>query len=126
MRGVDLEAFVGWLDRYFGAWASNDPAEVAALFAEDAVYSYGPFREPTHGRDAIVDAWVGGGAPPELRWSHDPIATVGERGVAHWRVSFADEAGGMVDLDGILVCDFDADGACTLHREWYDRREPSA
>jgi hypothetical protein len=28
-----------------------------------------------------------------------------------------------VELDGVLVCDFDAEGRCTRHREWYDRRE---
>ena len=39
MRAMDLGAFRGWLQRYFDAWASNDPVEVSALFAEDAVYS---------------------------------------------------------------------------------------
>jgi hypothetical protein len=46
--------------------------------------------------------------------------------VAHWRVSFRDDAGSMVEVDGILVCDFDAAGRCVLHREWYDRLETHA
>ena len=29
-----------WLDAYFAAWRSNEAAEVEALFAPDAVYSY--------------------------------------------------------------------------------------
>jgi hypothetical protein len=45
--------------------------------------------------------------------------------LAHWSVSFDGDIG-TTELDGILVCDFDADGRCTLHREWYDRREPFA
>ncbi|HEY8115641.1 MAG TPA: nuclear transport factor 2 family protein, partial [Actinomycetota bacterium] len=118
---MDLDAFRGWLQRYFEAWATNDPVDVSALFAEDAVYSYGPFREETHGRDAIVRAWVEGGVPNDLRTDVEPIAVAGDRGVAHWRVSFLDDAGSMVDVDGILVCDFDAAGRCVLHREWYDR-----
>ena len=73
MRGMDLDAFRGWLQCYFDAWASNDPVEVSALFAEDAVYSYGPFREETHGRDAIVRSWVEGGVPTELRTDVEPI-----------------------------------------------------
>src|SRR4029453_1657043 len=60
MRGMDLDAFRGWLRRYFAAWASNDPVEVSSLFAVDAVYSYGPFREETRGRAALVGAGGGG------------------------------------------------------------------
>jgi hypothetical protein len=89
------------------------------------VYSWGPFRDDAIGRDAIVAAWIEGGAPPELRSRFEALAVAGDRGVAHWNVSFRDGTG-TAELDGILVCDFDADGACTLHREWYDRREPSA
>jgi len=126
MRGMDLDAFQGWLRRYFDAWASNDPVEVSSLFAVDAVYSYGPFREVTRGRDAIVRAWVEGGVPNELRTDVEPIAVSGDRGVAHWRVAFRHDAGGVVELDGILVCDFDAAGRCVLHREWYDRLETPA
>ena len=126
MRGMDHDTFGGWLRRYFDAWASNDPAEVSSLFAVDAVYSYGPFREETLGRDAIVRAWVEGGVPIELRTDVEPIAVSGDRGVAHWRVSFRDDAGAVVELDGILVCDFDAADRCVLHREWYDRLETPA
>ena len=119
---MDLETFRGWLERYFAAWTSNDPGEVEALFAPDAVYSWGPFRDDAVGRDAIVAAWIEGGAPPGLRSRFEALAVAGDRGVAHWRVSFRGEAG-STELDGILVCDFDAGGRCTLHREWYDRRE---
>lgn len=125
MREVDLDAFTSWLERYFDAWASNDPAEVSALFADDAVYAYGPFREETRGRDAIVRVWVEGGVPSELRADVEPIAVAGDRGVAHWRVSFRD-SGSKIEMDGILVCDFDPAGRCILHREWYDRRETPA
>lgn len=119
---VDLRSFGSWLARYFAAWGSNDADEVASLFAEDAEYSWGPFREPARGRDAIVRAWVEGGAPPGLRWHVEPIAVSGGLGVAHWSVSFSGD-GGRTELDGILVCEFDGEGRCTRHREWYDRRD---
>jgi ketosteroid isomerase-like protein len=127
-RPVDLVAFRGWLERYFAAWASNDPDEVAALFADDAVYSWGPFREPAVGREDIVRAWVDGGAPPGLETSFEALAVEGDRGVAHWTVAFRTEQSqerGRTELDGILVCTFDESGRCILHHEWYDRRDRS-
>ena len=125
MRGVDLDDLRTWLDRYFAAWRSNDPSQVEALFAPHAVYSYGPFRDEARGRDEIVRRWVRGGEQPGLRCAFEPLAVEGDRGVAHWRVSF-DDGGGRSELDGILVLDFDDEGRCVLHREWYDhRRTPS-
>ena len=48
-----------WPDRYFEAWVSNDPDEVAALFTEDAVYAVSPFSEPGWG---VTRSFVGGRA----------------------------------------------------------------
>ena len=125
MRAVDLDDLRTWLDRYFAAWRSNDPVEVEALFAPDAVYSYGPFGDEARGREEIVRRWVEGGVQPDLRTGFEPLALTGERGVAHWQVSF-DDRDGRTELDGILVLDFDVEGRCVLHREWYDqRRSPS-
>jgi hypothetical protein len=123
MPDVDLDAFTDWLERYFAAWASNDEAEVTALFSEDAVYSYGPFSEQAHGRDEIVRRWVQGGVQPGLRTAFEPLAVAGERGIAQFAVSF-DEGHGRVEMDGILACDFDGQGRCRYHREWYHLREP--
>jgi ketosteroid isomerase-like protein len=123
MRAVELDGFRAWLERYFAAWASNDAGDVASLFAEDAEYWWSPFRDPARGRQAIVRAWVEGGVRPGLRTSFEPIAFGKDRGVAHWAVAFDNEVGGTTEIDGILVCDFDAEGRCTAHREWYDRRE---
>ena len=119
---MDLRSFDAWLERYFSAWASNDPDQVAALFSEDAEYSWGPFRESAHRREDIVRTWVAGGAPPDLRYRYEPIAVEGDRGVAHWSVTFRGDHG-LTELDGILVCTFDVTGRCTLHREWYDQRD---
>jgi ketosteroid isomerase-like protein len=120
---MDLETFRGWLERYFAAWASNDPDQVAALFAEDAEYSWGPFREPALGREDIVRWWTDGGAQPGLETSFEAIAVEGDRAVAHFTASFRTPDGTLAEMDGILVCTFDGEGRCTLHREWYDRRE---
>jgi nuclear transport factor 2 (NTF2) superfamily protein len=120
MQLTDLSS---WLDRYFAAWESNEPDAVASLFTEDAVYSYGPFTEVTRGREAIVREWLAGGAGTDFAWRHEPLAVTGDRGVAHWAVSFRDTNDATVELDGIFVLDFDAKGLCAEHREWYVRRE---
>ena len=121
--GVDRNAFERWLERYFATWRSNDPSEVEALFAEDAVYSYGPFEPEARGRESIVRNLVEGGVQPELETGHEVLAVDGERGIARFRVCFHGERGARVTMDRILVCDVDADCRCTLHREWSERRE---
>jgi hypothetical protein len=118
---MDLERFRGWLDAYFAAWVSNDPDDVRKLFAEDAVYWWGPFREPAEGREAIVAAWVDGPPQAQVEWSHEPFAVVGNRGMAHWRVSCGDQ-GDRTEMDGILAIDFDENNRCVEHREWFDKR----
>ena len=48
-----------WLDAYVQAWRTYDPADIAALFAENASYAYHPWDEGeavVRGRDAIVAA----------------------------------------------------------------------
>jgi hypothetical protein len=122
MRPMDLDGFGAWLQRYASAWRSNDPSDVASLFAKEAVYSYGPFRDDdARGRDEIVRRWIDGGVQPGLELSLAPLAVDGDRGVARWRAAF-DADGGRIELDGILVCDFDAEGRCVRHLEWSERR----
>jgi hypothetical protein len=123
---VDLALVATWMDAYGRAWLSNSPAEVAALFAENAVYHVSPFQDPWVGRDAIVQEWVSDPEGQEsVRFDHQPLALTGDVGVAHWSVSFitrADEPT-LVEMDGVLVLRFDPDGRCREHREWYVRRE---
>src|SRR2546422_8190285 len=58
---MDRSTVQGWLARYTRAWESYDPAEIGALFADDAVYRYHPWddgEDVARGRDAIVQSWV--------------------------------------------------------------------
>jgi SnoaL-like domain len=47
-----------WMQAYERAWESNDPADIRALFTEDAVLRNEPWTEPFHGHDAIVEQWL--------------------------------------------------------------------
>jgi ketosteroid isomerase-like protein len=121
---ITRRQFAAWLDAYFAAWRSNEAAEVEALFAPDAVYSYGPFREPARGREQIVANWIADGAPLTAEARYEVLAVHGDLGIAHWNVRqkayYYHEP--TLELDGILVLRFDAHGRCVEHLEWFDRR----
>jgi ketosteroid isomerase-like protein len=113
-----------WLDAYFEAWRSNDGREVAALFAGDAVYSYGPFREPARGREQIVANWIADGPPLTVAHRYEILAVEGDTGIAHWNIKqkayyFHEPA---LEMDGILLLRFDDEGRCVELLEWFDRR----
>ena len=123
---ITTTSFAAWLRAYFDAWRSNDPADVAALFAESAVYEYGPFREPAVGREQIVANWVANtNNPPDLRTSASVIGMRGRTGVARWRASFSlpSPSSARRELDGVLVVQFNELGECIHHREWHHQRE---
>ncbi len=115
------DAAAAWAERYFLAWATNDPALVASLFSEDAVYYYGPFRPPSRGRDAIVQRWTENANQTNVASQFEVIAVSGDTAVIHWTVSF-DHPAGHTTMDGVLIVTFDEYGACREHREWYSER----
>ncbi|QEO13692.1 nuclear transport factor 2 family protein [Agromyces intestinalis] len=47
-----------WVAGYIRAWETNDPADIAALFSDDAEYLTAPDATPRRGRDAIVAGWL--------------------------------------------------------------------
>jgi ketosteroid isomerase-like protein len=117
------DRFERWLDGYFAAWISNDAEDVAALFAEDAVYSVGPFADAWKGRDEIVRRWISG-AQEDVEYAYEILAVNGEIGIARWNVKARSEGGAArSEWDGILLTTFSPDGRCRDHREWQVRRE---
>ena len=61
---TSLDAVTAWVHNYRKAWESNDPADIADLFAEDAAYFTEPFAKPWLGRDKIVTKWLKGRDEP--------------------------------------------------------------
>ena len=55
---TDRAALADWVERYRVAWGSNDPAAIAALFTEDAVYFTEPHHPPWRGHAEIVEGWL--------------------------------------------------------------------
>lgn len=114
-----------WLDRYLEAWRGNDRALIRDLFGEDATYSYGPYRDPIRGRDAIADDWLANpDAPDSWAAEYRPIAVDGNTVVAHGRsLYFADDrATERTEFDNIFVIRFDGDGRAIEFAEWFVER----
>lgn len=59
LTAVEIDAVSDWVDRYVHAWSTNDSAEIAALFTDDAEYHETPYETDWIGRDEIVAGWQG-------------------------------------------------------------------
>ena len=54
---ITAETVTAWVDRYLAAWKTNEPEDIAGLFAEDGEYHEGPYQTDWIGRDEIVAGW---------------------------------------------------------------------
>ena len=110
-----------WLRDYGAAWEGRDAELVASLFAEDGVYCWGPHEPPIEGRDAIRERWSRTtGHQREVAFRHELLGIDGDRGFARWWSTITDtDTGSRVELDGVFVLDFAADGLCTQLQEWW-------
>jgi ketosteroid isomerase-like protein len=116
-----MDQAAAWAERYFAAWRTNAAEDVEALFSEDVVYFYGPFRPPAVGRDEVVRRWIEG--PHQgVTSHHEVIALAGDTAVIHWSVSFRDRSAVTTNMDGVFIVRFDEQGRCREHREWYAER----
>ena len=111
------------MDAYRDAWISNDPAQIGALFTDDALYSIDAFAEPWRGREEIVRRWTAG-IQQQVGMTFEVLALEEDVAVVHWHV-FTQNVGDpiRVEYDGVLHLRFAPDGRCSEHREWFFRRE---
>jgi len=122
---IDKTSVTAWLQAYVQAWESYDEKTIGELFSDDAIYSYHPYREPVHGRDAIVDLWIKNPDPQGTYDGHyEPLLIEGNRAVTQGRSLYFEQDGKTLktEFDNIFVLHFDEQGRCTEYREWYMER----
>jgi len=120
---MNRETLQVWLDKYVDAWRTYDPAQIADLFSEDALYYYSPWDEqnPLSGREAIVADWLREPNPAGSWEAHSvPVAVEGNVGVAQGRTRyFKPDRSIEREFDNIFVMHFDDAGRCVRFTEWY-------
>ncbi len=106
-----------WIDGYVRAWNSKDPADIGALFTEDAAYFTEPYSEPWRGREEIVRRWLDRKDEPgdtEFRWH--PLTVNPEVAVVQGTTTYRDPPRTYSNL---WVIRLDAEGHCTEFTEWW-------
>lgn len=61
---TDHRAIAQWIAGYRRAWESNAPADIVALFTEDAEYRTEPYSEPWTGHAEILTEWLSAADEP--------------------------------------------------------------
>lgn len=120
---LDAARVQQWLAGYEAAWESTDADAAAELFTTDARYYETPYAEPFVGRAGIAEYWSDVTADQrEIDFEAEVVAVDGNIGVAHWSVRFLVAEDATIELDGVFVLEFDADGLCSELREWWHMR----
>ena len=123
---VSKESFNRWLSDYGEAWESGSIDAIPGLFSEEAKYFETPFEKPFEGIEQLMQYWAEGArdSQRDVHFNFDIIETKENIGMARWQATFTRvPSGKKVELDGILLCEFDGTGRCTIFREWWHRRE---
>jgi ketosteroid isomerase-like protein len=125
-----------WLRAYVAAWMTYDRDQIGALFAEDVEYRYHPYDVPVHGREAVIESWLGesdnaAASTPDEAGTYDAtyrtIAVDGDVAVATGSTTYTSKPGGPAEkvFDNCYVLRFDPAGRCCEFTEWYmERPEP--
>jgi steroid delta-isomerase-like uncharacterized protein len=118
-----------WASRVIAAYASHDPARVAALFTEDAVrIEHAVPGAELHGREAIARQIAGyEHAVPDCALEAIRVSVDGDRRILEWRFSGTHSGelpnlparGARLELAGVSVCQMD-DELIRHERNYFD------
>jgi hypothetical protein len=114
-----------WLDEYGEAWEARDADAAAALFAEDAVYQWGPFGRKLRGRPVIREAWAEAvEAQRNVKFGYEVLGATARGGIVRWWCSSdLPERGVREREEGIFRIAFDETGLCLSFEEWWNSTE---
>lgn len=111
-----------WIQRYIKAWSTDDPTDVATLFAEDALYYQAPYATPREGRDAIVSWWIAAGdSTNEWAFEYEIIAEEAHvgvvRAVTEYGAAEGEDSGKT--YHNVWIVRFNDDGECVEFTEFW-------
>jgi ketosteroid isomerase-like protein len=113
-----------WIRGWQSAWPARDVDRVAALYADDAVYSSHPFREPETARSYVQQAF--GEEDLVQAWFGQPVVAGDRAAVEYWAIL---RAAADLTIAGAAFLRFDHDGLVVSHRDYWDqvggRSEPA-
>ena len=123
---IDTQSVQRWLDAYSHAWLTYDPAEIGALFSEDAEYLYHPWDtgdDVVRGREAIIANWLENrDKAGAYRGEYHPLLIQGDHAVTtgmSWY--YTDDTQTTLEraYHNLWVLRFDDAGQCRSFTEWY-------
>lgn len=104
-----------WIDGYVTAWNSNEPADIRALFTDDATYLTAPFREPWRGPDDIVTKWLERkDEPGDTSFTWEQIGEDGDRAFVQGVTVYE-----RATFSNLWVIDFAPNGRAVAFTEWW-------
>jgi SnoaL-like domain len=105
------------MDDYILAWSTNDPSQIAGLFASDAVYDPQTAVGEHNGVSEIV-AWWTEIDDDEENWEFEwqPLVEMDDLAVVTGRTRYIEPA---LSYRNLFVIRFDDNGLCYDFTEWY-------
>lgn len=114
---MDRDQVTRWIEGYERAWRAPGTDALAGLFAPDASYLQGPYRQPVVGLPAIERMWEAERDGPDeaFTMSHEVIAVDGDTAVVRVAVTYGEPTEEWLDL---WIMRFTPDGTCQAFEEW--------
>jgi SnoaL-like domain len=111
------EIVTAWVNGYIGAWESNDPAQIGALFTDDSSYLTAPFRTPWVGRDVIVAGWLSRqDTPGNQHFTFDVLGISDDLAFVQGLTRYLSPPAEYANL---WVIRLDDQGRCSEFTEWF-------
>lgn len=117
---VDAGTIERWMAGYERAWTSNDPADIAGLFTEDASYYAEPHLSPKVGADIVQDWLERKDEPGDWSFRWETLATAGDTAFVRGWTDYSDGK----KYHNLWVIRLAPDGRCSEFTEWWVAEKP--
>lgn len=113
---ITEEQVASWVAGYVKAWKSTDPADIAAVFAEDGESHEWPYETTWIGLDEIIRGWQARAAWQEGGWTFDwqLLASNGDTFAVKGTGAYRE----LGNFDNLWVVTLNEAGTCAVMRMW--------